>query len=74
MTGDQIIAALTDEQAYNLLTKAKRHASTLPEPAWSVKEGHWQRAIGTGFISGGSPEGLLKRDEFAAVMGRKGLL
>lgn len=74
MTGKEIIAALTDEEAYNLLMKAQRHAATLPEPAWSKKEGHWQRAIATGLINGGNPEGNMKRDELVAVLGRKGLL
>lgn len=74
MTGNEILAALTDEQAYQLLTKAQRHAATLPEPNWSQQEGHWQLAKATGTINGDSPEGLLKRDELAAVLGRKGLL
>lgn len=74
MTGDQIISALTDEQAYNLLAKAQRHAKTLPEPEWSQNEGHWQRATAAGVVSGDSPEGLVKRDELTAVLGRKGLL
>jgi len=74
MTGAEIIAALSDEEAYNLLAKAQRHAATLPEPEWSRKEGHWQRAKQAGIINGDAPEGLLIRDEFAAVMGRKGLL
>ena len=69
-----MLAQMTDEQAYELMVKAQRFASTLPEPAWSQTEGHWQRAIDGGVINGGSPEGLLKRDEFVAVMGRRGLL
>jgi len=69
-----IISQMSDEQAYDLLVKAQRYASMLPEPAWSQMEGHWQRAIDAGVINGGSPEGLLKRDEFAAVLGRRGLL
>ena len=69
-----MLSQMTDKQAYDLLVKAQRHASTLPEPHWSQKEGHWQRAIDGGIINGGSPEGLLKRDEFVAVLGRKGLL
>ena len=69
-----MLSQMTDKQAYDLLVKAQRHASTLPEPSWSQKEGHWQRAIDGGIINGGSPEGLLKRDEFVAVLGRKGLL
>ena len=69
-----MLAQMTDRQAYELVEKAQRYAAALPEPAWSQKEGHWQRAIDGGVINGGSPEGLLKRDEFVAVMGRRGLL
>ena len=71
---DMDIAQITDKQAYELLMKAQRYAAQLPEPAWSQAEGCWQRAIDAGVINGGNPEGLLKRDEFAAVMGRRGLL
>lgn len=69
-----MLAQMTDKQAYELVEKAQRYAAALPEPAWSQTEGHWQRAIDGGVINGGSPEGLLKRDEFVAVMGRRGLL
>ena len=69
-----VISQITDKQAYELMVKAQRYAASLPEPAWSQTEGHGQRAAGTGVINGGSPEGLLKRDEFVAVMGRRGLL
>ena len=68
------LTRITDKQAYELLEKAQRYAAALPEPAWSQAEGCWQRAIDAGVINGGSPEGLLKRDEFVAVMGRRGLL
>jgi len=71
---NKLISQVTDQQAYDLLVKAQRYASTLPEPAWSQTEGHWQRAIETGLINGGSPEGLLKRDEFVAVLGRREML
>lgn len=69
-----MLKEMTDAQAYELLQKAQRYASTLIEPQWSASEGHWQRAIDGGLINGGSPEGLIKRDEFVAVMGRKGLI
>lgn len=71
---NKLLKEMTDSQAYELLLKAQRHAAKLPEPAWSQTEGHWQRAVDAGVINGGNPEGLLKRDEFAAVMGRRGLL
>jgi len=71
---NKLLAEMTDEQAYTLLAKAQRYAATLPEPEWSQHEGHWQGAIARGIVNGGSPEGLLKRDEFTAVLGRAGLL
>ena len=74
MNGAQILAALSDEQAYDLLLKAQRNALTLPEPQWSQKEGHWQNAAKAGIVNGEGPEGFLKRDEAAAILGRKGLL
>lgn len=73
MTGKEILAALTDEQAYELLMKAQNHAGKLSEPAWSKEEGAWEKAEKAGVIAG-KPEGLLKRDEFIAVMGRNGLI
>jgi len=69
-----MISQMTDEQAYSLLAKAQRYASMLPQPAWSQLEGYWQQAVNAGLVNGGSPEGLLKRDEFIAVLGRRGLL
>lgn len=74
MTTQKFIESLTDEQAYSLLTKAQRHAGTLPEPKWSVDEGHWGKATTSGVINGKSPEGFIKRDEVIAILGRKGLV
>lgn len=74
MTAQEFIESLTDEQAYHLQQKAERHAKTLPEPEWSKKEGHWQRATEAGIVDGSSPERPMKRDEVIAVLGRKGLL
>lgn len=73
MTGKQILDALTDEQAYNLLMRARNHAGKLAEPAWSKDEGSWKKAEEAGVISG-RPEDLLKRDEFIAVLDRNGLI
>lgn len=36
MTGQDIIARLSDAEAYALLEKAQRHAATLPPPDWAV--------------------------------------
>ena len=36
---ETLIQEMTDQQAYQLLQKAERHAATPLEPAWSQKEG-----------------------------------
>lgn len=74
MTIAEFVDKLTDEQAYTLLQKAQKHAATIAEPNWSVKEGQWAKAKDKGVISGGSPERLIKRDEVVAILGRAGLL
>lgn len=74
MTIDEMISKMTNEQAYTLMQKAQNHASTLPEPVWSQTEGHWARATADGTVNSGNPEGLIKRDELIAVLGRKGLV
>lgn len=74
MTIDEMIATMSDRQAYQLLEKANAHAATLSEPAWSRQEGHWQRAVEAGVVDGTAPERPMKRDEMIAVLGRKGLV
>ena len=74
MTIDEMISKMSDEQAYQLLEKASAHAATLAEPEWSQAEGHWQRATEAGVLDGTAPERYVRRDELAAVLGRKGLL
>ena len=71
---ETLIQEMTDQQAYQLLQKAERHAATLPEPEWSQKEGAWKRAQEAGVMDGTGPERYLKRDELAAVLGRRDLL
>ena len=65
---------MTDEQAYRLMAKAQAFAASLPEQEWSVKEGHWARATAAGVVNGAAPEGLVKRCEVTAILGRSGLL
>lgn len=74
MDAKEVLESLTDAQAYQLMTKAMRHAATLPEPAWSREEGHWARATAAGLVDGTAPERPMKRDEVVALLGRKGLL
>lgn len=69
----ELLNSITEEQAYQLIQKAERYAAALPEPEWSREEGHWQSAGEAGFVDGTGPERYLKRDEFIAVLGRKGL-
>ena len=73
MEGHEIVAALTDREAYQLLEKALRHARTLPEADWSKAEGWWGKAQEKGVLSG-SQEAPAKRCEVAAILGRLGLL
>ena len=74
MTIQEFIDQLTDEQAYTLLQKATRHASTLPEPEWSQKEGSWVAGTAKGITDGTGPERPVKRDEVMAMLCRLGLL
>lgn len=71
---NKMLQEMTDEQAYQIYQKAIQHIVTLPEPEWSQEEGAWKKAKETGVMDGTSPERPLKRDEFAAVLNRKGLL
>lgn len=70
----KLIAEMTDEQAYQLMEKAQRYASALPESAWSKRETYWKQATDNGIVDGNAPERLMKRDEVIAVLGRNGLL
>lgn len=74
MNIDKLLEEMTDEQAYRLMAKAQAFAASLPEQEWSVKEGHWARATAAGVVNGAAPEGLVKRCEVTAILGRKGLL
>lgn len=65
MTGKEILTALTDEQAYELLSKAQRHAATLPAPNWA--KGEMEEAVAAGVTNGKSPMELVTRCQ-AAIM------
>lgn len=74
MNIDKLIEEMTPEQAYRLSQKAAGYAAALPEPEWSKKEGHWAKATAGGIVDGTAPERPLKRCEFVAALGRKGLV
>lgn len=71
---DMNLEKITDQEAYELLQKAYRHASTLPEPDWSQQEGHWKKARENETTDGSNPERPIKRCEVVAMLGRLGLL
>lgn len=68
MTGEQILAALTDEEAYQLIAKAQRHAATLPAPGWA--EAELEKAKEYGITDGTRPQALVTRVE-AAIMAER---
>lgn len=74
MTKAEFLKDLTEKEAYDLLTKAMAYADKQKEPDWSQKEGHWTRAIKEKVINTNTPEGLVKRDELIAILGRRGLV
>lgn len=74
MTLEEFLDQLTDQQAYQLMQKAHRHAATLPEPDWSRTEGGWAAATALGLTDGTAPERPAKRVEVAAMLHRLGLL
>lgn len=65
---------LTPEMCYSIMAEAMAYAAKQAEPEWSQKEGHWAEATKKGLVNGSAPEGYVKRDELAAVLGRGGLL
>lgn len=74
MTIDQMIANMSNKQAYELMAKAMLYMGELDEPGWSKTEGHWAKATADGTINGGAPQRPVLRDEMVAILGRKGLL
>ena len=70
----KIIEQLTPEMCYSIMVEAMAYAGNLPEPEWSKKQGHWEKATIKGIVDGQEPERPVKRDELAAVLGRLGVL
>lgn len=70
----KIIEQLTPEMCYAIVAEAMAYAGNLPEPEWSRKQGHWEKATLKGVVDGQEPERPVKRDELAAVLGRLGVL
>lgn len=75
MTRDEVRELIKSEVAsqMGLIKDAQTKADNAPEPDWSFKEGHWQRAVEKGVTDGSDPERAAKRDEVVAMLGRLGL-
>lgn len=70
MTKQEFLNSLTNEEAYALVMKANMHMIQLPESAWSVEEGHWQKAKANGVTNGEKPRAFITREETMALLGR----
>lgn len=73
MTIDELISKLTPEQARLIVEKANLSYDTVPEPAWSKREGYWKAATDTKIVDGTGPERPIRRDETIAILGRLGI-
>ena len=79
MTIDELIDNMTDEQAYKLSEKARKHAATLPASNFAVDA--CRQAVKVGAAADGDGDGLadspkssLLRQEFFVILKRLGLL
>ena len=70
MTGREIIDKLTDAEAYELITKAQRHAAKLAAPAWAKAE--LSEAVEAGITDGENPMQLIPRYQAAIMAARAG--
>lgn len=71
MTKAEFLKSLSDKEAYELLSKAMRHANTLGE---TIKDGAMQKAKDKKVINDGMPQGLLTREQMATILVRSGVL
>lgn len=70
MTGRELIDKLTDAEAYELITKAQRHAAKLAAPAWAKTE--LAEAVEAGITDGENPMQLIPRYQAAIMAARAG--
>lgn len=74
MTIADFVNKLSEKEAYTLLTKAMAYADKQPQPQWSRNEGHWDKALKKKVVTSDTPEGIVKRDELIAILGRLDIL
>lgn len=70
MTGREIIDLLTDEEAYELLLMANRHAASLATPDWMKPE--LDEAVSAGISDGTRPLAMCMRGQAAMMVYREG--
>lgn len=59
---------------FEINEKLSEHRAEMPESEWSKEEGFFGKATEHGVMDGSAPQGYLTREQFAAVLGRLGLL
>lgn len=74
MTIADFVNKLSEKEAYTLLTKAMAYADKQPQPQWSRNEGYWDKARKKKVVTSDTPEGIVKRDELIAILGRLDIL
>ena len=62
---------MTGKEIYEALVT---YLATLPESGWSVNEGGFNAATDAGLMDGTKPQGLLSREQLAAVLFRAGII
>ena len=71
MTGKEIVDALSEEEAYQLIQKAQKHAATLDAPSWAVDE--LAEAVEYGITDGTRPQAFVTRVDAAIMAERAGM-
>lgn len=64
----ELIESMSDKEAYEIITKAQRHAASLPPPAWAKPE--IDMAIKAGVTDGTNPMQLVPRYQAALMAAR----
>lgn len=71
MTKADFLRGLTDKEAYDILSKAMRHANTLGE---TIRDGAMDKAKAKKIINDGMPQGLVTREQVATILDRSGII
>ena len=69
MSIGELIEKMSDKEAYEIITKAQRHAATLPAPNWAGAE--LAAAVEAGITDGENPMQLVPRYQAALMAARR---